>query len=315
MWGMLYPKEYKDPKFAVGPGLTAPYKAGALAPETIEEALKVTKLYRYLSGLSWQTLSVNAADCAKAQHGAVILQKIGSLTHEPIKPEDMDEGFFKLAFAGCHESNLHQGQGNVVDGIRGFMDDSDQSNIDRVGHRRWVLYPPLKQVGFGYANGFVSMHVIEKMVLKKADMPAPFNPAVFPGEGYYPRQLIGAHYAWSAHFCLARVALPDVGSVAVKVWKLDEHFGPVEEVQTKVINVAQDGAQVEATLIFQPEFKAEGRMSLAEAGRYWVRIDGLRTVKGAAMPFEYIVDLIDLPTTYERPAMVLFRPPARVGVN
>lgn len=33
------------------------------------------------------------------------------------------------------------------------MEDGDQYNIDRVGHRRWLLNPSMKKTGFGLVNG------------------------------------------------------------------------------------------------------------------------------------------------------------------
>ena len=33
------------------------------------------------------------------------------------------------------------------------MNDGDDYNIDRVGHRRWILNPPMEKTGFGWVYG------------------------------------------------------------------------------------------------------------------------------------------------------------------
>ena len=74
----------------------------------------------------------------------------------------MPREFYDKAFEGASTSNLHQGQDNLADAVAGFVFDSDERNIDRVGHRRWILSPGLREVGFGYAKGFVALKVLSK---------------------------------------------------------------------------------------------------------------------------------------------------------
>lgn len=37
--------------------------------------------------------------------------------------------------------------------VSGWMNDGDSSNIDRVGHRRWILNPAMGKTGFGSVSG------------------------------------------------------------------------------------------------------------------------------------------------------------------
>lgn len=284
-WAALYPATIEPAKFAKEPNLSPPYVAGALAPETLQEALKVTKLYRYLSGLQWQNVTLDPSASDKAQHGAVLLNKVGSLTHTPGKPADMDDAFFKLAYAGCNESNIHQGHHDVIHAIRGFMDDSDASNIGKVGHRRWILFPPLKHVGFGNAGVFTAMHVIEGW----QEVPK-FDFFAFPAEGYYPLQLVESHYAWSVHIHGSRVQQPG-SDVKVSVSLLDEHFQLQKEFVTNVAARIEDNHGI-YVIVFKPDF---GKGPL-EPGKYWVQVAGLKTPKGAPDPLSYVVELVEMPT-------------------
>jgi hypothetical protein len=289
-WAALYPKNAQKPKFLEEPSAAAPYKPGKVAPESLEEALKFAKLYRYLSGVPWQQLALDPADCEKSQYGAVLLQKLGKLTHTPEKPDDMDDAFFKLAYAGCNQSNLHQGQANIAAGLRGFMDDSDDSNIAQIGHRRWVLKPGLRKVGFGFAGGFSSMHVLDG----SGTVPE-FNYAAFPGEGYYPRQLVEAHYAWSLHLASQKVKVAPLADLKVTITGLDEHYQPGEETTATMVNLIADGNQGWNVLVFKPNLKS------LEPGRYWVDVTGLKSLRNDPTPFGYIVDLIDPAPKAENP--------------
>jgi hypothetical protein len=286
MWTTHYPAEGSEPKFLAKPSEAPPYKAGRLAPETLEESLKLTKLYRYLSGVPWQHLRLDPRANELAQHAAVVLKKTGVLTHTPGKPDDMDEAFFKLGYAGCSQSNLSRGRTHVVWAIRSQMADSDPSNITEIGHRRWILRPGLKQVGFGYADGWAAVHILDN----SRDVPN-FDVVAFPGEGYFPKELLEKHYAWSVHFHKAKLLLPQQGAAQIKVivTRLDEQFQAVgEPAAASVINVFAAEVQGWNTVVFLPEFKA------VEVGRYWVEVQGLRTPKGVAPPFRYLVELVDM---------------------
>jgi hypothetical protein len=196
----------------------------------------------------------------------------------------MDDAFFKLAYAGCNESNIHQGHRDVIHAIRGFMDDSDASNIGKVGHRRWILFPPLKHVGFGNAGVFTAMHVIEGW----QEVPK-FDFFAFPAEGYYPLDLIEAHYAWSVHIHASQIQSPG-SDVKVSVSLLDEHFQESQEFATNVAARIDDDHGM-YVIVFKPDF---GKSQL-QAGKYWVQVAGLKTPKGAPNPLSYVIELVEMP--------------------
>lgn len=53
----------------------------------------------------------------------------------------MDDAFFKVAEAGCHESNLTDNASQLPCSVRDFMDDSGPTNRAAIGHRLWMLKP------------------------------------------------------------------------------------------------------------------------------------------------------------------------------
>jgi hypothetical protein len=280
-----------------------PYKAGGLAPQTLEEAVKMVRLYRYLSGVPWQNVQVDPKACIKAQHGAVLLNKVGSLTHTPSKPPEVSDAFFAQAYAGCNESNLSKGRPDVIAALRGQMDDSDGSNIGKVGHRQWLLYPGLQRVGFGFAGDYCSVHVNEKK-----PRAVKFDFIAFPGEGYYPVQLIEQHYAWSVHVSYAKGDdAPAPGALKARVIRLDEHFQPVGDVPTIVVSVDVNEWLGWAVIIMKPEWKEFG------PGKYWVEVFGLKGQKGKPRALAYVVDLVEVPEIPPHPKPWPLRGPRERG--
>ncbi len=283
-WRTLVPKMRDPPKFLQEPHVEAPYVSGKIVRESLEAALKYTMLYRFLSGLPFQNMVIDPQGCDLSQHGAVVVAKLGHLTHQPEKPPDMDDSFYKLAYAGCGHSNLHQGQSNLFDAIDGFMDDSDPTNIMKVGHRMWLISPGYQQTGFGAANGFVAMYVGDNGV----NVPN-LNFYSYPGEGYYPRSLLHDTAAWSVNLISIRAKVPPVNDLAINVVPLDEHFVAGEPSVAKIVNVLGSETSNWHTIIFQPQIPS------LTSGRYLVEISGLRTPTGIALPFSYLVHLKDMP--------------------
>ena len=142
------------------PSLKAPYEAGQLSDETLNSALRLVKNIRYIAGLS-DNVVLNDEYTARAQAGSLVNAVNDELSHTPNKPANMSEDLYQLGYEGTSHSNIGFGYGSVNGSIiDGYMDDSDSSNIDRLGHRRWILYPGLTETGFGYAGRYTATYVI-----------------------------------------------------------------------------------------------------------------------------------------------------------
>ena len=150
----------------------APYSAGTVRREVLNEALNELNYIRSLIGVPSVVLNDDYNN--RAQHGAVLLDALNGLSHTPAKPRDMSEAFYKVAYDAASHGNLSMGQkfingvmsGNMspVQSVIQCMDDSDSSNISRVGHRRWLMNPRMKKVGFGISTrrGYAVTYVIEE---------------------------------------------------------------------------------------------------------------------------------------------------------
>jgi hypothetical protein len=126
-----------------------------------EAALRRLKCYRYVCEVPYENLVLDEEMNKICQAGAELCQKIGRIDHKPPNP-GIPEADYKVAFNGTSKSNLAQGQPNLIRAVDSWMDDSDPSNIDRVGHRRWCISPRLGKTGFGAAGKFYAMHSLDQ---------------------------------------------------------------------------------------------------------------------------------------------------------
>ena len=125
--------------------------AGELTEGTVENALNALNFIRYIAGIN-ADVTVDPEYAEKAQAGTTLLTEVGNLEHTPKKPSSVSQEFYDLGYQGTSSSNLGWGYSNLADAvIRGWMNDGDSSNIDRVGHRRWCINPTMGATGFGHS--------------------------------------------------------------------------------------------------------------------------------------------------------------------
>ena len=151
----------------------APYSTGSVKSSVLNEALEELNYIRWLIGVP-NNVTLSEEYTRKAQHGAVLLDALNTLTHTPSKPGDMSDSFYSLGYDATSHGNIAYSQiysstgqysGNMTlsKSTKLYMDDSDAHNISALGHRRWLMNPRLKQTGFGISTrrGFAVTYVIE----------------------------------------------------------------------------------------------------------------------------------------------------------
>lgn len=148
----LMPDLSKSVTYVEEPSVEAPYALGQVSEEDLQAGLDAVNLVRYIAGLP-DDITLNEDYNSLTQHASVVNAANDVLSHYPAQPEGMDSEFYSTGQTGARRSNIGAGYRNMADSvIRGYMDDSDSSNIDRVGHRRWILNPAMTETGFGYAD-------------------------------------------------------------------------------------------------------------------------------------------------------------------
>ena len=152
--------ETEEVSFKKQPVLKAnAYEAGELDDKSIQNGLKALNFVRFVAGLP--AVKNDAAYQLLAQKGSVVMRAVEEMTHFPEKPTDMQEDFYQEAYKGTSQSNIawtSNKKNLAYDVIRLWMEDGDEKNIDRVGHRRSCLNPSMEKTGFGYTDGYAAMY-------------------------------------------------------------------------------------------------------------------------------------------------------------
>ncbi len=137
--------------FATTPVLKANGNKGKLTSETQKSALQTLNAIRYIAGI-YDEVKINSTYTEQAQAAAFVMALNQSISHSPARPEGISDSLYNQAVLGASSSNLawaswNHGLESTI--IHSWMNDSDDYNIGRLGHRRWILNPTMKQTGFG----------------------------------------------------------------------------------------------------------------------------------------------------------------------
>ena len=189
-WQQLKPV-YTGSPYVVTPSWTAPYSAGSLAAGFLQDGLSSINYARFLAGLP-DDVPLDPTYTDDVQHGAVLLAA-GQFAHSQPKPADMDQAFYDIANGATSSSNIGRGYDTLWSFNFGCLDDGDTGNIDRVGHRRWILYPALQKTGMGFANERSDTYVFDW----SRTTPVSYDAIEWPSAGPFPVEMFGTSAPWS----------------------------------------------------------------------------------------------------------------------
>lgn len=141
-----------------------------------KDAMNMMNLIRLLSGINSVNEDENYSELA--QSAAYIMNRGKQFSHYLSLPAGMkeDDLRFQKGEHGARSSNLGSGYMNISESlIYGYMFDDDDSNIDAVGHRKWLLDPSLKNIGVGIVNGYTATYVFDNIKRINRDLPNVFE--------------------------------------------------------------------------------------------------------------------------------------------
>lgn len=200
--------------YATKPQYYPDYVAGVLTEDTQEAALDVVNYVRYIAGLPYN-LTLGAQYLEYAQGGAFACAIWGGLSHSPAQGE-MSDSFYETAYTGAAASNLGQGYDTLGESItQGWMEDGDSGNIDRIGHRRWILSPVMTQTAFGFTSfqgTYAAMYAFDN-AFEETDTTG----TIWPAQNM-PVDLFGSNFPWS--YTADMVA--SSSDIAVKLTRLND---------------------------------------------------------------------------------------------
>ena len=279
--------------YSTAPSATAPYAAGKLSAGTVENTIDTINFFRLLTHLD--PVAEDSDLSVYAQHAALVNCANNALDHYPDQPADMPDDLYQTGYTGASRSNLGWGY-SLQGSIRGYLDDSDSSNISRVGHRRWLLNPVLGKVGLGKVGTFSALYVQDS-----SNTTADADFVTWPGgNGQFPSDLFNNNEAWSIHLNRELFDVPVLSEVTVTLTRVSDgktitfgesstagRFFISAETKTVVGNFTYYSNIIAGThaLIFAPD----GYFG-DYSGTYKVVATGLKTRSGESARVEYTVD-------------------------
>lgn len=237
--------------------------------------------YRYLAGLNFDVQLKDELNLT-CKYGAHLCNVLGRSEHTPAKPAGMDDATYKRGYEGTSNSNLFwtSGPDGLTGSVDGYMDDSDPSNVARVGHRRWCLNPAMRYTGFGVVQGNSAMWSMDG-----ANGASAGAIVCFPSAGFYPLAYLKPDTAWCVSLDPARY---QVKSAQVKVYALKSgnrlsnfpaDVASLPEIKLRDIRVDTSGIGITQCVIFRPEIKS------VRGNRYGVIISGIEGLPGDKLTY------------------------------
>lgn len=280
---VLFPRKLEDIKKVLAAIENAPPpKSTAEVDIERDKALRRLKAYRYLAEVPYQNVTLDDQFNKWTDAGAALCEKIGKLDHKPANP-GLPEAEYKLGFKGVSSSNLAP-TGNLVSSVDMYMNDSDPTNIDRVGHRRWCLNPAMMKTGFGKSGNYSAMYSFDTSQPRLPDVDA----VCFPARGYMPVEFFNARYAWSVSLNGAKFKPPDAKTTKANIYEADADglkTGEALKLDYTTVNLTKIGTS--SCIIFRP-----AKIDIAAGKRYVVEIEGV--VGARPGPFAYLVEFVTL---------------------
>jgi hypothetical protein len=262
------------------PSYQAPMDPGKLKKQYIEDGIHAINFIRYLAGLP-NDVEADWSLEKQEQAAAMVNALNGRLSHSPDQPSGMDDALFALAYAGASSSNLYGGNPTLYSNVTGYMSDSDSSNIDRVGHRRWILNPRMKKTMFGFtfntaesSSPYGAMYAFNK---DRGVNEVQYDYVSWPSAGYFPQELFAPSDAWSVSLNPDKFDDTRTSSVQVsltrerdnKSWSFDAND---TDPSGKFFNVETSSYGIPYCIIFRPDdikaFEGEDKFKVDIQGIY-----------------------------------------------
>ena len=272
--------------YAVEPSYSGTYTVGSLSQESQQEVLNCINCIRFAAGLP-ADITVNEEYAKAAQAATLVNAANNVLSHTPARPAGMPETIYQLGKNGAGSSNLSRGRQTLCASVvGGFMPDSDNSNIDRLGHRRWILNPDMLYTGFGKTDLYYAMFSIDR------NRRAPFSGDYIawpPQNMPYALYNVSSRYPFSVTLCGSYdTAQRDY----VKIEMRSEKTGKIYQLDSSCndydyyLNVDTAYYGIPNCIIFNPG------VMFAEDDAVTVTVSGI-TKNGVPAPITYTVHFFD----------------------
>jgi len=194
--------------------------AGSVPQSTKDKIFRRLTYFRKAAGLS-NEVSESATKSQKAQEAALMMHANGALNHFP--PNNWK----------CYTENGNQAAANSLltstsnaSAIDSYIRDHGAEN-GPVGHRRWLLWPRLQEMGIGNTSSYNALWVLGNPGTAPADAP---EFIAWPPKGFAPKRVIYPRWSFSiakADFTDTKVTMKfsDGDNIAVEIEELTGIYG------------------------------------------------------------------------------------------
>ena len=263
--------------------------AGCLAGDVSSAYRSATharvNVFRSLVGLPDVAMD-SSIKSLKCQDAALIFSANNALSHTP--PSNW-ACYTADGYEAASKSNIALGNAGP-NAVNAYINDSGTNNA-AVGHRRWILYPRLGEIGSGSVDSGSGYSAANSLWVIGNNVTRPSNPTSvsWPPHGHFPYELVPTSNRWSlsapgANFASASVSMT----------------GPSGSVSVVIENQGSNGYG-DNTIIFNPDPGALPTSAPATPQDYTVTVSG---VTGTAQSsYTWTVSIIDplvVPVGFER---------------
>jgi uncharacterized protein YkwD len=277
-----YPRSASEIRSTLGRILEEP-----TAPGVVEEAaaaLRRLKAYRYLAGIPYRHLTLDEHLGELATAAAGICRRLGHLSHTPDNPGWPAEQY-ERARLGAKNANLAFGALNLAAAVDMWMGDSDEMNLDRLGHRRWCLNPAMRKTGMGRVGEYAAMWVTDADETTFED----FNFIGYPSPGFMPIDFFDARHAWSLTLNPRDFRPPRPDRVQVRIYRVEGRVVDSDHpLELDHFTVENSRFGLPNCLIFRPR-----SLEIEDGRRYWIEVKRLERAEGAPARLGYLVEFIN----------------------
>ena len=281
------------------------YEVGKISSESLNNTLNSMNCIRYIVGLPEVVLNDTYTELA--QHAAFVNFLNKQLSHQPEKPEGCPDEIYEKGLQGASSSNIAYGYSSGSADmfalstriLSAWMNDSDTNNIDRLGHRRWVINPTMSATGFGEAGDghyvYTAMYSLDRKnqfaVNDFISWPAKTMPVEYFEQDMAWSVELGSNYGKSV-LSNVEVTLKKKGSN--QTWTFNQATSNEQE---NYFNVdTQNYGSLANCIIFRPNL---AEISYANGDIFEVSITGLTNSDGTPATLEYTVNFFSLEASEE----------------
>lgn len=184
--------------------------AGTLSQAAINDTLVRLNMFRWMAGLG--PTSADPALNADAQKCANLEAWWPWTGGNPHSPPSTSQCYTAEGAATAGQSNIAWGSGNPAQAIDQFMEDS--GNETTLGHRRWIINPPLDPVGIGYwqTGGKYGNAECLRVFGQSGTGPKPAWVSM-PTPGFVPLEV--AKWIWSFHGSISGIPTAQISMLRV----------------------------------------------------------------------------------------------------